>query len=152
MFYESFLDFSWFEVWYISPLKTWKQQDLGFACIEGREISKWNQEEIGENSPLVKFFYRTYYLVKRHDMKPCTTFKNHFCKNTCNLGHLYTNKEVIWIFKKYIDIICKRLGSFYWIKLVRTGSYFHHLVCSWLLSYWNSQIVKIVEERIFVKD
>ena len=65
MFYESFYDFSWFEVWYISPLNTWKQQDLGFACILGGKTSKFKSR---------KNLLQTYYFGKRHEIKQCTLY------------------------------------------------------------------------------
>ena len=49
--------FSWFEVWYISPLNTWKQQDLGFAYIKGGKMSNLKSKKIGENSLLVTFLF-----------------------------------------------------------------------------------------------
>ena len=64
--------FSWFEVWYFSPLNTWKQQDFGFACIQGGQTSKF---KLRKN---IAF----YYFGKRHDIKQCTAFKNHFLKTT----------------------------------------------------------------------
>ena len=87
-FMKVFTIFSSFEVWYISPLNTWKQQDLGFACFQGGKTSKFKSRKNRLKSTFSHiFFYRTYYFGKRHDMKQCTTFKNHFLKNTCNLRH-----------------------------------------------------------------
>ena len=60
-------------------------KNLVFACIQGEKLQSLNQEKIDENSLI--FLYRTYYFGKRHDMKECTSFKKHFLKNTCNLGH-----------------------------------------------------------------
>ena len=87
-FMKVFTIFSSFEVWYISPLNTWKQQDLDFACFQGGKTSKFKSRKNRLKSTFSHiFFYRTYYFGKRHDMIQCTTFKNHFLKNTCNLRH-----------------------------------------------------------------
>ena len=58
MSYESFYDFSWFEVWYISLLNTWKQHDLGFACIQGEKTSNSNIENIDKNILLDLLFWQ----------------------------------------------------------------------------------------------
>ena len=80
-FMKVFTIFSSFEVWYISPLNTWKQQDLGFACFQGGETSKLKSRKNRLKSTFIKKqFYRTSYFGKRHDMKQRTTFKNHFWK------------------------------------------------------------------------
>ena len=81
----------------ISPLKTWKQQDLGFAVLKGEKFQSWK-------FTFCQFFYMTYYSGKRHDMKQCTTFKNHFLKNTCYLGH---SKLVIT--KPFSLYFCKKI-------------------------------------------
>ena len=87
-FMKVFMIFSWFENWYISPLNTWKQQDLGFACIQGGKCQTSIQEKIEENPLLVLFLFTSlYYFGKRHKMIKCTTFKYIFLKNVCNLGH-----------------------------------------------------------------
>ena len=71
-----------------SPLNTWKQRDLDFACFQGGKTSKFKSRKNGLKSTFSPiFFNRTYYHGKRHDMKQCTTLKNHFLKNTCNLRH-----------------------------------------------------------------
>ena len=54
---KDFMIFSWFEVWYISPLNTRKQKGLGFAIIQGRKYQTLNQEKIGENTLLVLFLF-----------------------------------------------------------------------------------------------
>ena len=93
-FMKVFTIFSSFEVWYISPLNTWKQQDLDFACFQGGKTSKFKSRKNRLKSTFSHFFfYTTYYFGKRHDMIQCTTFKNHFLKNTCNLRHSNARKS-----------------------------------------------------------
>ena len=70
-FMKVFTIFSWFEVWYISPLNTWKQQDLGFACFQGGKTSKFKSRKNRLKSTFSHiFFYRTYYFMM------CTLPKN----------------------------------------------------------------------------
>ena len=100
-FIKVFMIFSSFEVWYISPLNTWKQQDLNFACFQGGKTSKFKSRKNRLKSTFSHFFfYRTYYFGKRHDMIQCTTFKNHFLRNTCNLRHSSTHPSLIQKFIK----------------------------------------------------
>ena len=92
-FMKVFIIFSWFEVWYIFPLKTWKQQDLGFACIQGEKMSIFKSRKNGKNPILFLF---TYYFGERHDMIiQCITFKKILLKNVCNLRHSNAYNELI---------------------------------------------------------
>ena len=68
-----------------SPLNTWKQQDLGFACIHRGKMSNFKSRKKSPFRPIS--IYRSYHFGKRHDMIQCTTFQNFFLKNACNLGH-----------------------------------------------------------------
>ena len=52
-----FMIFSWFEVWYVSSLNTWKQQDLGLNEFKGEKCQSSNQEKKGEYPLLVLFLF-----------------------------------------------------------------------------------------------
>ena len=54
--WKFFMILSWFEVWYVSPLNTWKQQDLGFACIQGVKL------QIKKKSKKIPF--KSYFLLQ----------------------------------------------------------------------------------------
>ena len=57
-FMKDFIIFYCFEVWYISPLNTWKQQDLTLRVFMGEKCKSSNEEKIGEN-PLLELFLFT---------------------------------------------------------------------------------------------
>ena len=60
--------FSWFEVWYISPFE-YKQQDLGFAFIQGRKMSNFKTIKNREKFPFSPIsLYKPYNFGKMHNM------------------------------------------------------------------------------------
>ena len=92
-FYDFFLDLK-FDIFSLECMKTIRS----WFCLNSR--GKNFKVQIKKNRWKFTFipiiFYSTYYFDKRHDMKQCTTFKNHFLKNTCNLGHskLFMDYEI----------------------------------------------------------
>ena len=96
MFYESFYDFFfiwsliYFSLEYMKTTRSW------FCVFSRGKTSKFKSRKNRLKSTFSNFFfYRTYYFGKRHDMIQCTTFKNHFLKNTCNLRHSNEHKSSI---------------------------------------------------------
>ena len=89
-FMKDFIIFYCFEVWYISPLNTWKQQDLTFACIHVGKMSifKWRKNR-GRSPFSTISFYMSGLIILAKGMiwYNVQLSKNIFLKNSCNLGH-----------------------------------------------------------------
>ena len=88
-FMKVFIIFSWFEVWYISPLNTWKQQNLGFACIQGVKMLIFKSRKNREKSPFIfnpisilhdLLFWQKAWYYTMYKFQKC------FFLNACNLG------------------------------------------------------------------
>ena len=76
MFYESFYVFFLICSLIYFLLEYKKTTRSGFACIQGGKTSKFKSRKNRRKLTFIPiFFYRTYYFVKRHDMKQYTTFK-----------------------------------------------------------------------------
>jgi hypothetical protein len=63
-FMTIFKKISWFEVWYICPLNTWKPQDLGFACIQGGKLSIFKSRKNRKNFHKSLWYYVQLYNYK----------------------------------------------------------------------------------------
>ena len=92
------------------------------------------------------FFYRTYYFGKRHEMKQCTTFKNHFLNNNCNLRH-----SNIHYIKKY-SLAPKPYYVAHWSRF---PIFYQQVFFSRLLADFDAQYGKLgvlgVRQSIFEK-
>ena len=130
-FMKVFMIFSWFEVWYISPLNTRKQKGLGFKIIQGRKYQTSNQEKIGGNSLLLSYFFFFFWEKSWYDTM--YNFQIYIFLNACNLGHSNTHNLYKYLFWLVFDM----KGSTLRMLLNKKRIVFYFFIASPLVVWWK---------------
>ena len=96
-FLRFFLDLKLYMYTYIiySLLNIWKQQNLGFACIQGGKTSKYKSRYKSEKIHfLSNFVLQDLLFWQKARYETMYNFQKYFFQKTCNLGHcacIYSN-------------------------------------------------------------